>query len=140
MANTNSKFATIALAGKQYLVSVGDKILSNRITAKEGEELQVKDLLSGEIIGIKVLAHKLGKKISGLKFHSKVRYTRRYGHRQTQSQLEVIYFGKKDEVKKEIPAESIEKKTTKSKSVKTVKKAVKAVKATKVTKSKAQND
>ena len=90
----HSEMAVVSLGGKQHLVGVGDRITVNRLQSKPGESLQVTDLLHQEPVKLKVLAEALGEKISGLKFKSKVRYLRRYGHRQRQTVVEVIAIGK----------------------------------------------
>ena len=90
---TNSEVAIIAVGGKQHLVRVGAKISVNRLEVNEGDTLKETDLLKKLPVTLKVISHELGKKINGLKFHRKVRYTRRYGHRQHLTSLEVTSIG-----------------------------------------------
>ncbi len=86
----NSPTAIIELGGKQHIVSNGAKVVVNRLKNEEGETITAKDMLGGADIQLKVVSHMLGKKINGLKFKSKVRYTRHYGHRQQLTTLEVL--------------------------------------------------
>lgn len=90
--NTHNR-AVIALGGKQHLVSTGTHFQTNRLTNKEGESVELKDILTGQPVKVKVVSHLLGKKINGLKFKNKVRFIRHYGHRQQLSALEVVSIG-----------------------------------------------
>ena len=137
MANeqANSEVAIIAVGGKQHLVRVGAKISVNRLANNEGDTLKETDLLSKLPVTLKVLSHELGKKINGLKFHRKVRYTRRYGHRQQLTSLEVTAIGEQKPKTKEVEikaAVTVENKTVKKPAVK--KPAVKKPVATKAKK------
>lgn len=111
MANDNKSVKMIVeISGKQHVVEAGERIVSVQPDAKEGDTIEVKDLLTGKSVGLKVLKNFLGKKIQGLKFHSKSRYTRRYGHRQPMSLLELTSESKpKATVKKSTPKEATKK-------------------------------
>ena len=115
------KIAVVKLGGKQHVVTEGKRLVVNRIKDDIGVIFSLTNELNQQPVQLKILAHSLGEKINGLKFKSKSRYLRRYGHRQQQSVVEVLNFGtpKKNEEKKEVSL------NTKSKS-KVVKKTVKA--------------
>ena len=100
-------FAVIETGGKQYKVSSGDVLLVEKLsdTHKKGDAVSfVKVLLLSD--GEKVtLGHPYiegasvsavfedavrGKKISVLKFKSKSRWTRRWGHRQPYSKIKIL--------------------------------------------------
>ena len=110
--DTSKTKMIIEFGGKQHLAVPGSRIIVNQSDSKEGDTVTAKDLLSGKNINMKVIKSFKGDKIRGLKFKSKSRYTRRYGHRQHLMILEVA------DAKTSIPKE-----TTTEKS-KTVKKAV----------------
>ncbi|MEX2361856.1 MAG: bL21 family ribosomal protein [Patescibacteria group bacterium] len=80
----------IELGGKQFVAEPGSRIIVNQLDSQDGETIVTKDLLSGKEVKLKVLKSFLGDKVHGLKFKNKVRYTRRYGHRQQLTQLEVM--------------------------------------------------
>lgn len=91
----------IEIGGKQHVAVVGSKIKTNQTNLKEGEIIDSKDLLTNKTVGLKVISNLLDKKINGLKFRSKSRYTRRYGHRQPVSILEVVPAPAKSTAKKD---------------------------------------
>ncbi len=86
---TPKTMLVIEVGGKQHLAGVGSKLVISGVTAKEGETITAKDLLTNKEVSLKVLKDFLGEKIHGLKFKNKVRYTRRYGHRQQMALVEV---------------------------------------------------
>lgn len=118
--DTNENKMIIELGGKQHLAETGDRIVVNQNNSKEGEMVVAKDLLNGNDVNLKVIKNFLGKKINGMKFKSKSRYTRRYGHRQHLMMLEVIGSKKNVSVPKKATAkpktkkDPIEKKTAKA--------------------------
>ncbi len=79
----------IEAGGKQHLVVAGARVVANRVDVAVGGTVQSKNLLDGKPVTLTVVAHTFGPKINGLKFKNKVRYLKRYGHRQAQSVLEV---------------------------------------------------
>lgn len=93
MSNPEHKLAVVSAGGKQHVVRAGKKIVVNQVAEKEGTTLSLSDQLSDQQVQLKVLRHFLGEKISGLKFKNKVRYLKRYGHRQKLSELEVVSLG-----------------------------------------------
>jgi len=96
-------YAIVRVGGKQYRVEEGDSIVVDRLSASEGDQVDLEPLLFADgdaavferdAIGrIKVQAivigHERGKKIHGLKFKPKRGYKRRYGHRSELTRLEI---------------------------------------------------
>ena len=97
-------YAIVKVGGKQYHVESGDSIVVDRMSAAEGEKVNLQPLLyrpddkdavfeGADLDKIKVEAtvtgHERGKKIHGLKFKPKRGYKRRYGHRQDLTRLEI---------------------------------------------------
>ena len=96
--------AIIQIGSKQYLVKVGDKLVSEKLDLKEGENLNVTDVLltydgkktqigspfvKGASVELAFEGTKKGTKIRVAKFKAKSRYRRVLGHRQLQSHLTV---------------------------------------------------
>jgi large subunit ribosomal protein L21 len=96
-------YAIVRVGGKQYRVEEGDSIVVERLSASEGEKLELEPLLFADgdkavfegaaLERVKVQAtvtgHERGRKIHGLKFKPKRGYKRRYGHRQDLTRLEI---------------------------------------------------
>jgi large subunit ribosomal protein L21 len=96
-------YAIVRVGGKQYRVEEGDSIVVDRLSASEGDTLDLEPLLLADgdkavfegaaLERVKVQAtvtgHERGKKIHGLKFKPKRGYKRRYGHRQDLTRLEI---------------------------------------------------
>src|SRR3989338_2699949 len=99
-------FAVIETGGKKYLVSPGKMITIEKLSGdpKEGDVLSFdkvllwgdgKELVIGKpyIVGKTVsgILHKIGraKKITVIKFKPKVRYRKKYGHRQPFMQVKI---------------------------------------------------
>jgi large subunit ribosomal protein L21 len=83
------KWMIIETSGKQHFVTAGSRVTTNRINDAVGSTVSAKNLLDGSSVNLTVVAHTFGPKINGLKFKNKVRYLKRYGHRQPQTILEV---------------------------------------------------
>lgn len=96
--------AIIELSGKQHLVKEGDKIIAEKLDAKAGDAITVKEVLlinDGEktkvgtpfVDGASVILtydkEGLGEKVEIKKYKAKSRYRRTTGHRQIQSHLTV---------------------------------------------------
>ncbi len=96
--------AIIQTGGKQYKVAEGQIIRVEKIDGEQGGQIKLETLLitgpNGEIIelgqpnlGQKVSAEIIetgkGKKISVVKFKSKVRYRRKIGHRQPFTKIKI---------------------------------------------------
>jgi large subunit ribosomal protein L21 len=98
-------YAIVKVGGKQYRVESGDSLVVDRISAGEGEKLNLEPLLlraddaKDSVLGgadlekVKVEAvvtgHERGKKIHVLKFKPKRGYKRRTGHRSDLTRLEI---------------------------------------------------
>jgi len=102
------KLAVILTGGKQYLVSEGDILKIEKLPlSKEGDEVEFEKVLlvtDGEkseigrpyIEGLKIKASILknarSKKITVIHYKPKVRYRKKYGHRQPFSQVKIGAF------------------------------------------------
>lgn len=98
------KFAVIETGGKQYLVKTGDKVEIEKITGESGSKVVFeKVLLAGEgesaeigkpyLAGVKVegkiIQQDRASKVLVMKYHSKTRYRRKRGHRQSFTRVEI---------------------------------------------------
>lgn len=94
-----SKIAIIKTGGKQYKVKEDDVLKVEKLQAEEGKDVSFDDILlvadeDGKDVQVgtpklekakvtgKVLEQGRGKKISVIKYKSKIRYKRNLGHRQ----------------------------------------------------------
>ncbi len=99
-----SALAVIELSGKQYLVKEGDKIIADKLEAKAGDTLTIKEVLlthdgvetkvgtpyiESASVSLKFEKEDKGEKVEIRKYKAKSRYRRSTGHRQTQSHLTV---------------------------------------------------
>jgi large subunit ribosomal protein L21 len=97
-------FAVIETGGKQYKVAAGDKLKVEHLEAGDGETFSFdKVLLKSDgkkvevgapyVKGVKVEAKILGsgrdKKKIVFKYHSKTRYRKKKGHRQSYTEVEI---------------------------------------------------
>jgi large subunit ribosomal protein L21 len=98
-------YAIVKVGGRQFRVASGDSIVVDRLSAKEGEKLNLEPLLlrpdgnkaavfeGADLEKVKVEAtvagHERGKKIHVLKFKPKRGYKRRTGHRSDLTRLEI---------------------------------------------------
>ncbi|MBM3119405.1 MAG: 50S ribosomal protein L21 [Chloroflexi bacterium] len=97
-------YAIVETGGKQYKVAPGQKIDIDRLSAAEGEDVELSRVLliaDGEdtivgtpnIDGAKVVAtclgERKGEKVIVFKYKPKVRYRRKKGHRQLYATLEI---------------------------------------------------
>jgi len=96
--------AIIKTGGKQYIVKPGDKLKVEKLDKKEGEAFSFSDVLLVEKndkveIGnplvkadvlAKVLSHGKGDKVIVYKYKSKKRESRKIGHRQPYTEVEII--------------------------------------------------
>lgn len=100
-------FAVIELAGKQFLVEKGKKIIVDQMTAEEGSEMDLGNVVllnkdgkadvsvgapyvEGVKIKVKVLNHQRGEKIRVFKMKAKKRQRKTFGHRSYQTRLEIV--------------------------------------------------
>jgi large subunit ribosomal protein L21 len=101
-----SKIAVIRTGGKQYKVAEGDKIQIEKIEGKEGKKIDFKDVLM--VADTKGTDVKIGdplvknakvsgtiekqykdKKVTVIKYKSKIRYRRKKGHRQSKTLVKI---------------------------------------------------
>src|SRR5580658_279195 len=97
-------YAVIKTGGKQYRVSVGDKLDVEKLEATEGDEISFGEVLSaGEGEGIrfgapflsgaavvgKVVKQFKGEKVIAYKFKRRKGYSRKKGHRQNLTRVEI---------------------------------------------------
>jgi|SRR5436190_1048371 len=105
MATTNdrTRYAIIALGGKQYVVREGERLLVDRIRTDEGETFQPGVLFVGGVGGgalapqaqvtARVVGHVLGDKVRIGKYKPKSGYRRHTGFRAKLSQIEIQSIG-----------------------------------------------
>jgi large subunit ribosomal protein L21 len=96
-------YAIVKTGGKQYRVERGQRLLVERLAAKEGADVALEPILyrsdepvfdkaglESVKVTAKVVAHVRGEKLRVFKFKPKRGYKRRTGHRQDLTQIEVI--------------------------------------------------
>jgi len=96
--------AIIKTGGKQYKVSVGDKIKVEKIEGEKGSTVTFNEVLflgdeknskigkpfiSGAKIEGKIIKTAKEKKVVGIKFKPKERYKVKFGHRQIMTEVEI---------------------------------------------------
>ncbi len=93
-----TKYAVVAIKGKQYKVSEGDELLIDKhegeletkvlLLAKNGKVTVGKPVVKGAKVVLKVLKDdEKGKKITVVKYKAKSRYRRKYGFRPRYTRL-----------------------------------------------------
>ncbi|MCX6724047.1 MAG: 50S ribosomal protein L21 [Candidatus Staskawiczbacteria bacterium] len=96
--------AVIKTGGKQYIVKPGDKLKVEKLDKKAGEEISFSDVLLVENdkkveigtplvkaeVKAKILSHGKGDKIIVFKYKPKKRESRKIGHRQPYTEIEII--------------------------------------------------
>jgi large subunit ribosomal protein L21 len=100
-------YAIIKTGGKQYRVQQGESLLVERLTAADGDTVQLRPLLlvdgtevidgdglANVTVEARVVAHERGPKLRIVKFKPKRGYKRRTGHRQELTRIEVTSLGK----------------------------------------------
>jgi len=100
----SDQYAIVETGGKQYRVSVGDRVGIESLPFEEGESVELDRVLlvvdggqvkvgqptvPGAKVKATVVANDRGKKILVFKYKPKVRYRRRLGHRQAFTRLEI---------------------------------------------------
>lgn len=98
-------FAVIKTGGKQYKVQPKGKLKIEKLEVEEGKEIEFKEvllivdednikigdpLISGASVKAKVLQQGRARKVIVEKFRHKVRYHKKYGHRQPYTQVEIV--------------------------------------------------
>jgi large subunit ribosomal protein L21 len=107
-SSNGSLTAVVVSGGKQYRVASGDRILVDRLAVEPGAELQLDrvlmiadadsikvgpDALAGQVVTVRVLAHRRGPKIDVLRYKSKKRVRVHRGSRADLTALEVLSVG-----------------------------------------------
>jgi large subunit ribosomal protein L21 len=112
-------YAIIRLAGRQYRVQEGDRILVDRLGQAEGKTFHPDVLLfaddgktqlapKGVQVTAKVVSHTLGEKVRVGKFRPKTGYRRHTGHRSRLTEVEIQKVAKKAPRKPAAKAEESE--------------------------------
>nr|WP_314270947.1 50S ribosomal protein L21 [uncultured Kingella sp.] len=97
-------YAVVKTGGKQYKVSVGEKLKVEQIPAEldsqielevlmiaDGENIKVgSPVLAGAKVVAKIIAHGRGEKIRIFKMRRRKHYQKRQGHRQNFTQIEIV--------------------------------------------------
>ena len=101
----NKDFAVIATGGKQYRVSVGEKLKVEKLDVAEGGAVSFDKVLlrviggnveigmpnvSGAVVETKHLRNAKEKTKIVFKFHAKARYRKKKGHRQQFTEVEIV--------------------------------------------------
>ena len=103
MAYLSNMLAIIRTGGKQYKVSLGQKIKIEKLTDEIGGTVKFETLFIGDdkevhigtpvleaaLVEGKVLVQDRAKKVSGIKYKPKKRYLVHYGHRQSYTEVEI---------------------------------------------------
>ncbi len=99
------KFSVIETGGKQYKVSAGQKLKIEKINAKVGDKigldrvLLIADnadikigtpLIDGASVRAEVIRQLKDDKKIVFRYHSKTRYRKKKGHRQSYTEIEII--------------------------------------------------
>jgi large subunit ribosomal protein L21 len=96
-----ASYAVIETGGKQYRVEKGSTLLVDRLSAKEGDKVDLrpvafrdKEMVLGEDLAkvkveAKVAGHERGPKIRVFKYRAKKGYRKRAGHRSELTRLEI---------------------------------------------------
>src|SRR3954471_1258576 len=97
-------YAVIKTGGKQYRVSVGDKLAVEKLEAAEGDAVTFSEVLAagegeglrfgapflaGATVAGKVVKQFKGEKVIAFKFKRRKGYSRKKGHRQNLTQVEI---------------------------------------------------
>ncbi|MDH5631864.1 MAG: 50S ribosomal protein L21 [Gammaproteobacteria bacterium] len=100
-------YAVIETGGKQYRVAVGDKLKVEKLTAAEGESVNLDRVLmiqdGGNVqvgkptldskVSAKVVSHGRGEKVRIFKMRRRKHYRKQAGHRQDYTELEITGIG-----------------------------------------------
>ena len=98
-------YAVIKTGGKQYKVTVGQKLKVEQIPAEHDSQIELNEvlmiadgesvtvgapLIDGAIVTAKVIAHGRGDKIRIFKMRRRKHYQKHQGHRQNFTQIEIV--------------------------------------------------
>jgi large subunit ribosomal protein L21 len=98
-------YAIVESGGKQYRVEKGETLLVDRLSAKEGDSVDLrpialsdKKMIAGKgaekvKVQAKIVGHERGEKIRVFKYRPKKGYRRRAGHRSELTRLEITAIG-----------------------------------------------
>lgn len=100
-----ANIAVIQTGGKQYIVRVGDTLNVEKLDKKEGSKIKLDPLLVSDEVGkavkvgtptvkgasvsATVLETARADKVTVIKYKAKVRYQRKYGHRQPYTAIQI---------------------------------------------------
>ena len=102
--STNTDYAIVKTSGRQYRVSVGDRVRVDRMRQEPGSQVVLDQVLilstkgkvsvgspvvSGAKVEARVDGHGLADKVIVFKYKPKVRYRRKTGHRQPYTELTI---------------------------------------------------
>jgi large subunit ribosomal protein L21 len=113
-------YAIIRLAGKQYRVQEGDRILVDRLGQDEGKTFHPDVLLftdngktefapKGVQVTAKVVSHTLGDKVRVGKYRRRTGYSKHTGHRSRMSEVEIQKVAKRAATTRKPAAQTEEK-------------------------------
>ncbi|MCX6018004.1 MAG: 50S ribosomal protein L21 [Chloroflexi bacterium] len=98
-------YAVVQLSGRQYRVSPGDEIFVEKLAVEPGSELKLdvmllsddngvvtigKPLVAGRQVTAQVVGDQKGEKLVIFKYHSKKRYRKKTGHRQSYTKIKIV--------------------------------------------------
>ncbi len=101
-------YAVVKTGGKQYKVTVGEKLKVEQIPAELDSQIELNEVLmiaegdkvtvgtptvAGAKVVAKVVAHGRGEKIRIFKMRRRKHYQKRQGHRQNFTQIEIVSIG-----------------------------------------------
>ncbi|MEW6582736.1 MAG: 50S ribosomal protein L21 [Actinomycetota bacterium] len=94
-------YAVIAVGGKQYRVTEGERLLVDRVPVDEGARFEPRVLVTGDDSSVSdggtvtatVEAHVLGPKIRVFFYKAKSNWSRRRGHRSRLSRVRIDSIG-----------------------------------------------
>lgn len=101
-------FAIIRCAGKQFIVSEGERITVPHLAGNVGDALKLSDVLltsddkkisigaplvKDSIVEAKIVSQQKGEKITVRRYKSKVRYRKTRGFRPMETDIEIIRIG-----------------------------------------------
>jgi large subunit ribosomal protein L21 len=96
-------YAIVRIGGRQYPVEVGKTVVVEKLPYEVGESVKFDEILyvggdepsigqplvDGASVKAEVIEQFKGKKVVVFKYKPKVRYRRKYGHRQTYTRLRI---------------------------------------------------
>lgn len=103
-------FAIVQIAGKQYKVTKGAKIVVDKLDGKNGDSIKLdhvllvsnekkilmgRPLVKGALVSAKIVSQQKGEKLHIRRFKSKVRHRRHIGFRSQETTLEITSISAK---------------------------------------------